>query len=143
MAKQFKVGDKVKIATTSQYYTGGVSHNPRDTKGTIIEVNGTSGFKYRVEWNATTRNSYRDGDLVPFKQPKEKDMAGKEKLYVDVGGDLLEVDTLTATDSVYFTTADEDDGTVDDGCIFKADVETVKKIRKQLTKWLDNNGHRV
>ena len=60
---EFKVGDRVKIATTSEYYQdGNVRGNPVNTEGKIFEI-----YDYdlgiRVQWDNDYHNSYNSVDL--------------------------------------------------------------------------------
>ena len=66
---EFKVGDIVKIATTSEYYQdGNVRGNPVNTEGKIFEI-----YDYdlgiRVQWDNDYHNSYNSVDLELAKQP--------------------------------------------------------------------------
>lgn len=53
--------------------------------------------------------------------------------------DQLEIDTSYAA-IAYLTTMEPSTGT---GTVFAANPAQVKKIRKQLKKWLVENGHEV
>jgi hypothetical protein len=68
MAKvKLKLGDKVKIAKTSEYYEEDRPSNPRNIAGTIIERN--KGHVWiRVKWSNGEENSYREYDLVLFNE---------------------------------------------------------------------------
>jgi len=67
----FKVGDIVKIATTSEYYEYDHESNPRDVEGKICEINDKliGGLNIIVDWNNGFQNSYNSEDLVMAKQP--------------------------------------------------------------------------
>lgn len=133
MAKQFKVGDKVKIHKSSEYYKWNTSTNPKDVEGTITSTTAGVGHSIRVQWTGSAQNVYRPADLklVKVKAPK----AGESKDYADSEGDNLEVDTESSKEYVYFTTSE---GSTGDGQIVRLKQEDVKKIRKQLGHWLDN-----
>lgn len=134
MAKQFKVGDKVKIRKSSQFYGKHRTMNPADVEGIITETSRSISFPIRVQWpGEKIFNGYRVDDLklVKVKAPK----AGEEKHYEDSEGDNLEVDTVSSKEYVYFTTSE---GSTGDGQIVRLRAEDVKKIRKQLGHWLDN-----
>lgn len=135
MAK-LKVGDTVKIKRSSQYFVEGSYSNPVRTKGTIISDDGSSDHNIRVQWNNGHTNCYnkRDLKLVTAKEGKLE-----EKTYTDNCDDMLEVDTASGSDYVYFTTAAEGDETFDEGTIVRMSPEQVKKIRKQLKVWLDKH----
>lgn len=61
---KFKVGDRVKIAESSRYYTRGNESNPRNTEGTIHKVRDSDyGFGTQVDWDNNTSNSYNISDL--------------------------------------------------------------------------------
>ncbi len=63
----FKVGDKVKINTDSEYF--GVSPaNPKDVEGVVELVREANTYKYVVLWPNTRANSYRDKDLALAKE---------------------------------------------------------------------------
>lgn len=60
----FKVGHKVRIAKSSEYYGGDTEVNPKDVEGEVIRVNNNSkDYKYSVAWNTENNNCYRDSDL--------------------------------------------------------------------------------
>lgn len=65
---EFKIGDRVKIATTSEYYTCGSKGNPKNIEGKIFEI-----YDYdlgiRVQWDNDYHNSYNSADLELAKQP--------------------------------------------------------------------------
>jgi len=73
LQNEFKVGDEVVIAKTSKYYGDG-DGNPKDTKGVVIQSYkaDSMGFCYQVEWSDDSRNSYKEGDLVAYKEPKKE-----------------------------------------------------------------------
>lgn len=134
MAKQFKVGDKVKIRESSQYHGKHPTMNPAGVVGTITETSRSISFPIRVQWpGEEVFNGYGVDDLklVKVKAPK----AGEEKHYEDSEGDNLEVDTVSSKEYVYFTTSE---GSTGDGQIVRLRTEDAKKIRKQLGHWLDN-----
>jgi hypothetical protein len=64
----FKVGDIVKIATTSEYYEYDHVSNPKDVEGKIYEINDYD-LGIRVQWDNDYHNSYNSEDLVMAKQP--------------------------------------------------------------------------
>jgi len=66
---EFKVGDRVKIATTSEYYEYyGEDNNPKDTEGIIYEINDYNLGIY-VKWDNGRYNTYNSEDLKLAKQP--------------------------------------------------------------------------
>jgi hypothetical protein len=65
---EFKVGDRVKIATTSEYYNT-TKGNPKDVEGTIYEINDKWDLSIRVQWDNDYHNSYNSEDLELAKQP--------------------------------------------------------------------------
>ena len=83
LKNEFKVGDEVVIAETSKYYGDGGS-NPKDTKGVVTKSYkaDSMGFCYQVEWSDDSRNSYKEGDLVAYKEPK-KELKKKKELVDD------------------------------------------------------------
>lgn len=133
MAKQFKVGDRVKMNKAGVKQFGDQS---KGSAGVIEQAADGDGW-FWVKWEAGNGNNYKTEHLKREAKPAKLE----EKLYTDDAEDLLEVDTVTSTDKVYFTTAEAEDGTVDAGQIFAADVAMVKKIRKQLKVWLDKHNH--
>lgn len=96
-----------------------------------------------VKWDSGYDNVYKPEHIEAapqeIKQPKEKDMAGKEKTYTDQEGDVFEVDTLNSREFVYFTTGEGEDG-IGEGQIVRLRRDDVQKIRKQLKKWLDRTA---
>ena len=66
---EFKVGDRVKIATTSEFYQdGGSRGNPINTKGTICEIDNRWDLCIKVNWDNGSQNSYNSEDLKLAKQ---------------------------------------------------------------------------
>jgi hypothetical protein len=68
---EFKVGDIVKIATTSDLYQYNSPSNPRYREGKICEIDDkwVGGLNIRVDWNNGFQNSYNSVDLKLAKQP--------------------------------------------------------------------------
>lgn len=63
------IGTEVKIAETSGYYGGEKdTSNPKDTKGTIVELDGDDDFCYYVRWENGYRNGYKLNDLVRWEE---------------------------------------------------------------------------
>lgn len=62
-----KVGDKVKIRTTSEFYNDGWENNPVDVVGVVINLKGTGtdcGLPIDVKWpGITPANDYAEADL--------------------------------------------------------------------------------
>jgi hypothetical protein len=58
-----KVGDKVKIRNTSQYYMDGDSWNPKDTLGEVINFNQWNSLPFLVMWENGEENAYGEEDL--------------------------------------------------------------------------------
>jgi len=54
-----KVGDKVKIRNTSQYYMDRDSWNPKDTLGEVINFNQWNSLPFLVMWENGEENAYR------------------------------------------------------------------------------------
>ena len=96
-----------------------------------------------VKWDSGYDDVYKPEHIEAapqeIKQPKEKDMTGKEKTYTDQEGDVFEVDTLNSREFVYFTTGEGEDG-IGEGQIVRLRRDDVQKIRKQLKKWLDRTA---
>ena len=67
----FKIGDKVKIAKTSEYYRKGDYSNPCDIEGTVnnYELDEES-HTIRVSWSNGRYNVYRPEDLE-YSRPQE------------------------------------------------------------------------
>lgn len=80
---RLKVGDRVKISTSSRYYANDSNLNPK-CEGTLINANIHDSFIYRVEWDNGQRNSYKLTDLV---------LAGEEEMSMKV----LKVESLDYT----------------------------------------------
>lgn len=139
MAKQLKVGDKVKIKKSSEYFKENTPYNPQGVVGTVIDTCQGSSHTIRVEWPGSKRNSYRlkDLKLAVEKAPKENLLA--EINYTDCCDDVLEVDT-TMRSHVYISAGELDsDGDFDSSKSIEVKVEQVKKLRKQLKAWLDKH----
>lgn len=126
---EFKVGSKVKIAPTSEFY-GISSSNPKDEVGIVVEVKAVP-LGVRVNWSDSIHNSYNLTDLILVGKEPRKAKPGKDKEYVDPEGDILEVDTASSDEYVYFTTQDGNSSTI------RLGIEHVKKIRKQLGHWIN------
>lgn len=61
---KFNVGDKVRIAKSSEYYVENSDLNPKDVTGTVSEFRKTGNdFEYSVTWNEEIINCYRPTDL--------------------------------------------------------------------------------
>jgi uncharacterized protein YodC (DUF2158 family) len=58
---EFKVGDKVRIKSSSKYYGEDCEHNPKNVTGEIIELS-YGDYPFRVKWPNGT-NSYKKSDL--------------------------------------------------------------------------------
>jgi hypothetical protein len=63
---EFKVGDKVKISPSSEFYGTGAA-NPADTNGTITKIEDEY-LGIFVDWDGDTSNSYNAEDLVLAEQ---------------------------------------------------------------------------
>jgi len=71
MNKKLKVGDKVMISVSSEYY--GISKdNPKDVEGVITSLNEGEDLSHYVDWSDGTRNNYDASDLVKVEEVKEK-----------------------------------------------------------------------
>ena len=68
---KFKVGDRVRIKSESEYY-GRSSSNPANVVGTVSEVNQYSGHHIRVIWDNKTTNVYREPDLELVQEKEMK-----------------------------------------------------------------------
>lgn len=125
MTVEFKVGDKVKIEKSSEYYSDDWCLNPSDEVGTVIEVRiaRITGYTIRVQWKAGV-NVYRPEDL---KMDKAKLLIEE---YEDSYKDVVILDTKSSVEYVYARTSDGED--------VQLTEKQVKKIRKQLKAWLDN-----
>lgn len=95
MNKKLKVGDKVMISVSSDYY--GISRsNPKDVEGVITGIEGEEGsLPYYVDWSDGTRNNYEASDLIKVEEVKEV-----EKSIHDI---LVERSTLEVGDIVKVT----------------------------------------
>lgn len=138
----FKINDRVRLTETGK---AKYASQARDSDGTV-KADATSAGWISVRWDSGHQNCYKAADIELLNPPKaqkpqkEKNMAGKEKVYKDREGDQLEVDTFNSNEYVYFTTAEDSDTALDDGQIVRLTREDVKKIRKQLGKWLDRTA---
>jgi hypothetical protein len=85
MNKAFKVGDKVMIDVSSEYYEDNSYANPRDVEGTITEIEGEEGYGglgigglgIIVKWDNGKINGYNKVDLKLAK--KESYIHDEEK----------------------------------------------------------------
>lgn len=78
MHVMIKVGSKVKIAKSSEYYTYNTVYNPADEIGTVVTVyNDYRSYKYLVHWEST-HNSYRTKDLELVEETKPMTTATTE-----------------------------------------------------------------
>ncbi|QYW06595.1 hypothetical protein uav_064 [Pseudomonas phage UAVern] len=143
MAKQLKIGDKVKIKRSSEYFGKSATHNPANVVGEVIALS-TSGhdLNIRVEWPGEHRNSYNREDLklAKAKAPKPQEDLLAEIVYKDMCDDALEVDTEMRS-CVYIAkgTVDSDGDFDRDGSSVELQKDAVKKLRKQLKAWLDKH----
>lgn len=143
-----KVGDRVRMSAAGKARWMDSPSNPHESIGTVQNVDSTW---TQVRWDSPRTgmvNSYKEGQLELVasastststqKEKKVKLTKGKEKVYVDRDGDQFEVDTITSQEYVYFTTGNSEEDGLADGQVVRLSTEDVKKIRKQLGKWLDN-----
>ncbi len=67
LTREFKIGDKVRIRKSSQFYKCNTSYNPRNKIGVIIDTNNHGVLNLRVDWSddrsGKPNNSYMDEDL--------------------------------------------------------------------------------
>lgn len=78
---QVKVGDRVRIDSTSSYYIGDhQSDNPKDIDGTVQYVRSRNDFPVSVEWDNGKCNVYRFSDLVTINDKVEMT---KQQLMID------------------------------------------------------------
>jgi hypothetical protein len=73
LKNEFKVGDSVMIAKSSEYYHKN-DFNPADTKGRVTKSHKQSGmgFCYEVKWSNGRSNSYGIDDLIAYDEPKKE-----------------------------------------------------------------------
>jgi len=140
MAKQFKVGDKVQIKKSSQYYGDGDSSNPININGRVTCNSGSSDHNISVDWDNGSSNVYNEHDLKVIKELNIDTSLIDEIYYKDAGDDVLEVDTEISQE-VFFRLGQGE------GSEFESQEVTVmltrkqvKKLRKQLKAWLDKNA---
>jgi hypothetical protein len=76
---KFKVGDNVKIQTTSVYYKGCSPSNPKDTGGEVYRIRSCD-LGVDVRWDRVNANSYNDKDLVLVTKKDKIDMSKLEEL---------------------------------------------------------------
>jgi hypothetical protein len=95
MNKKLKVGDKVMISVSSEYY--GISkYNPKDVEGVIARIEGEDGsLPYYVDWSNGGANSYEASDLIKVEEVKEKEKS--------IHAILVERSTLEVGDIVKVT----------------------------------------
>jgi hypothetical protein len=68
------VGDRVRISKDSAYYRRNMESNPRNTTGTVKNVDMTQEYCYLVEWDNGKKNSYITGDLYIFEDGCEGEL---------------------------------------------------------------------
>jgi hypothetical protein len=72
--QEFKVGDTVRIATSSEYYYDQYDQskfNPKETDGTITEIDVDELYPIDVLWETKSSNCYKPQDLILI-DPKPK-----------------------------------------------------------------------
>jgi hypothetical protein len=94
MNNKFKVGDKVMIDKSSDYY-GSDEYNPKDVEGVITDITNSRCLPYGVNWSDGTRNKYNASDLIKVEEVEEV-----EKSIHDI---LVERSTLEVGDVVMVT----------------------------------------
>lgn len=96
---KLKVGDKVKISESSEYY--GISKsNPKGVEGVITSLNEGEDLSHYVNWSNGTRNSYDALDLVKVDGYLLEEVEEVEKSIHDI---LVERSTLEVGDVVMVT----------------------------------------
>ena len=99
MNKAFKVGDKVMIDSSSEYYSDEFgSSNPTDVEGTITEIEGENwagGLGIIVKWDNGEINSYNERDLKLAK--KESYIHDEEKINQPLKPKVM-IKAITITD---------------------------------------------
>jgi len=98
MNKAFKVGDKVMIDSSSEYYSDNDTSNPRDVEGTITEIEGEDwlgGLGIIVKWDNGKINGYNKVDLKLAK--KESYIHDEEKINQPLKPKVM-IKAITITD---------------------------------------------
>jgi hypothetical protein len=99
MNKAFKVGDKVMIDSSSEYYSDELDlSNPKDVEGTITEIEGedwSGGLGIIVKWNNGKINGYNKVDLKLAK--KESYIHDEEKINQPLKPKVM-IKAITITD---------------------------------------------
>jgi hypothetical protein len=99
MNKAFKVGDKVMIDSSSEYYSDELdSSNPKDVEGTITEIEGegyVGGLGIIVKWDNGKINGYNKVDLKLAK--KESYIHDEEKINQPLKPKVM-IKAITITD---------------------------------------------
>lgn len=100
------IGTEVKIAETSVYYGGYPdSSNPKDTKGTIIELDEDDEFCYSVRWENGIGNGYGLNDLVLWEEiasvASQEAITERSEDNSSVGIDYSVMGTTASTEPVY------------------------------------------
>lgn len=62
---KFKVGDQVRLKTSSAFYKDGTPDDAKDVDGVVYEIDDEEigGFRYRVKWPGNRQETYRVSDL--------------------------------------------------------------------------------
>lgn len=141
MAKQLKIGDKVKIKKGSEYFGRNTATNPAGVEGVVLSVEAeyrpADSHTIRVQWPNGT-NSYRRSDLKLAKPKAPKENLLAEIIYKDSCGDFIEVDTEMSGE-VYFRSGNMDGDVPEFDRTVIMSTKQVKKVRKQLKAWLDKH----
>jgi hypothetical protein len=99
MNKTFKVGDKVMIDSSSEYYSDELDlSNPKDVEGTITEIEGedwSGGLGIIVKWDNGRTNGYNKVDLKLAK--KESYIHDEEKINQPLKPKVM-IKAITITD---------------------------------------------
>ena len=83
---EFKVGDKVMIDESSEYYGDDCDANPKDTIGVISDIlfdQVDSGLGIIVDWSTGQENSYNKHDLKLAKQKSYIDSKPKQQVMIN------------------------------------------------------------
>jgi hypothetical protein len=80
---EFKVGDKVMIDESSEYYGDDCDANPKDTIGVISDINDNDFLNIIVDWPTGQENSYNKHDLKLAKQKSYIDNKPKQQVMIN------------------------------------------------------------
>lgn len=81
---KLKVGDRVKILPTSEYWVDNDNANPKNVEGIIYEIENHDCVPIDVKWDNGTKNNYDEKDLELVKPINTDNKMTKQQLMKDI-----------------------------------------------------------